>query len=666
MILRRLFPVACMVLLVSSLFMGLVKPIQVAKADENWLNGWTYRKSLEASSGPHVITAHYTAGNDVLGHVYLEGACQPDFDDIRFTGPDGQTPISDVTIRTKVNSDHAEFKVNVGSSPIYVYYGNPTVAAYYSDEALGEGSFGDTDQLSQSYVAPAGGQISGIAMASPVTGYAASLEAVVSSESDSTAQMALLLVGPCLEYVGDSDSGSDETNGWRIVALTETKSISDSSKHREVFMFDAPVPIFKDTLYGIVLWAGEGTKVYYESGGGSGSFFIAGGFSDDLVLYTGGLGNTALGRFLNYEMVDSDEQGVLFRDNADYTRSRSMWHLHYEFNGAIDVEVGEGIGSSYAFDSTVFAPDDSAYGKLAFLGEVADGNKRFWSGVVRLPALPGSGSHVDLMAVLRYPWTALNWLQVITTEGGAQWQLSVASNTSVASHVSFGEVEADTDYLVILSYETDGVDATSEVWVTKLSEPDLLLEASPSATLTTTNDVFGNAFFIGAGTYGDASAISVFFDELALTENFPATFGPYGSEVEVPLAGWETDPRYTNTDYTLNSQATGISLQLNPEDTNSIVTIVNWNLPQLALSDYNYMDVAATGSSNALIRIWLYLDNGSYITFAYREDVGTVNARTLDLTPYTSRTLNGAAFIELTSSDGTTTNIQIINITFAV
>jgi hypothetical protein len=288
-------------LLVSNLFMRLSQPPQEAKAEETWLNGWNHRKSLEASTGIHVITTYYSAGNDVLGHVYLDGECQTDFDDVRFTGPDGQTLISGVTIRTKIGGDYAEFKVPVSSSPIYVYYGNPDAESYYADEALGAGSFGDTDQLTQNYIVPAGGQISGIALASPVTGYAASLEAVVSSASGSTARMALLLMKTCIENVNDIT-----TEGKRIVALTETRFIPASTKHREVFTFDAPVPIFKDTLYGIALWADEGTTVWYETSAGLGSFFLAGGFSGDLVPYTGGFGNSALGRFLNYEMVDSN------------------------------------------------------------------------------------------------------------------------------------------------------------------------------------------------------------------------------------------------------------------------------------------------------------------------------------------------------------------------
>lgn len=66
----------------------------------------------------------YGSGNDVLGHTYLDGACQADFDDVRFTGSDGETLINEVKVRRKVEGDYAEFKINVLESPIYVCHGN--------------------------------------------------------------------------------------------------------------------------------------------------------------------------------------------------------------------------------------------------------------------------------------------------------------------------------------------------------------------------------------------------------------------------------------------------------------------------------------------------------------------------------------------------------------
>ena len=134
------------VLLLSGIFMGLVQFPRVAKAEsENWLSGWSYRKSLIVSGGIHVITVHYGSGNDVLGDTYVNGMCQADFDDIRFTGSDGETLIAGVTIRVKIDGNYAEFKVNFIDSPIYVYYGAVSASALYLPEVFSSGSLGDTE-----------------------------------------------------------------------------------------------------------------------------------------------------------------------------------------------------------------------------------------------------------------------------------------------------------------------------------------------------------------------------------------------------------------------------------------------------------------------------------------------------------------------------------------
>ena len=139
-------------LLLSGIFMGLAHFPQVVKAEgENWLTGWGYRKSLILSTGIHVITVHYGSGTDVLGHTYVGGKCQTDFDDIRFTGSDGETLVADVTVRTKVDSNYAEFKVNVVTSPIYMYYGESSTSGMYVPESFGSGTLGDTDVLTQHY-----------------------------------------------------------------------------------------------------------------------------------------------------------------------------------------------------------------------------------------------------------------------------------------------------------------------------------------------------------------------------------------------------------------------------------------------------------------------------------------------------------------------------------
>jgi len=539
MMMSRGLAIAVLVLLVTSMLVG-ISIVPGAKAEgESWLVGWSYRKGLFVSTGIHFVTVHYGSGSDVLGHTYLNGACQADFDDVRFTSSDGVTLIDGVSIRAEAVGDYAEFKVNVPSSPIYMYYGDSSASWYYADEVLSTGSFGDTRALSLSYVTSGGGELSVIARASPVTGFATSVEAVISSDVGSTAQMALLLMGVCWDQTGSDQTGDLATvEGKRIVALTETKPISaGSGKASVVFQFDHPVPIFEDTVYGIALWAGAGTTVWYESGTGETSFYSNGGFGavGDLVQVL--LGDYAFGRVVNYK-YDVDEQNVLFRDNADYTQSTSMWHDKYVFYGTVGAATGQGIGGSYAFDSTVnpyyYAAGNRymGWGELSFKSEIADGSERFWSGVVRLSDLPGLGRHTDLVAFLNTGWQALNGFGVTGTAAGPQWELSARSESGGDTHHDFGEVEADTDYFVILSYETVGGSATSKIWVTELDAPTLLTEAAPADTLIVPNSYIGNFLFIGAADYmaGNNYPTSVFFDELTLTESFPAVFGAWGMQ----------------------------------------------------------------------------------------------------------------------------------------
>ncbi len=131
----------------------------------------------------------------------------------------------------------------------------------------------------------------------------------------------------------------------------------------------------------------------------------------------------------------------------------------------------------------------------------------------------------------------------------------------------------------------------------------------------------------------------------------------------IPLHGWEDDANYTNAPYVLSSTVSGLSLELDATDTSSILVLVNSNLPNINVSDYSYVDVGVTGSSNARIRIFFYLDDGSYFSIAIWDEPAVVNAASFDLAPYAGRSL-AVGYVELMSSDGTTANIEITKIAF--
>jgi hypothetical protein len=132
----------------------------------------------------------------------------------------------------------------------------------------------------------------------------------------------------------------------------------------------------------------------------------------------------------------------------------------------------------------------------------------------------------------------------------------------------------------------------------------------------------------------------------------------------LPLSGWSMDPRYTNASYVLNSTESSLSLELNATDINSRVTIRNLNVPKLNLSDYQYMAVDVVGSSNARILLRFFLDDGSSFDVVYWKAPTTLNSITFDLSPYAGRTLRGDVYISLKSSDGSTSDIEITEISF--
>jgi hypothetical protein len=107
----------------------------------NWLSGWQYRKShvINPSSGAGagyqiMITVHYGSGTDSGSDVYLNGKCNADFSDIRFTDSSGSTLLS-YWIESYTPSDSAVVWVklidDISSNPatIYIYYGNPNATS---------------------------------------------------------------------------------------------------------------------------------------------------------------------------------------------------------------------------------------------------------------------------------------------------------------------------------------------------------------------------------------------------------------------------------------------------------------------------------------------------------------------------------------------------------
>lgn len=85
------------------------------------------------------ITCYYGSGSDSGFAVYLDGECQADFDDIRFTEDDGET-LLDYWLEDKTDSNYARFWVEISDDlgsdvTIYVYYGNESASSLSDGDA---------------------------------------------------------------------------------------------------------------------------------------------------------------------------------------------------------------------------------------------------------------------------------------------------------------------------------------------------------------------------------------------------------------------------------------------------------------------------------------------------------------------------------------------------
>jgi len=125
-----------------------VTVIYDVRANNNWLEGWQYRKmhKIQGSTAGTVtnyqikIIVHYGTGTDNDADVYLNTRCRCDFADVRFTDSEGN--ILKYWIQEKVNGDYAIFWVKIPNIPtypetttIYIYYGKVDAESESDGEA---------------------------------------------------------------------------------------------------------------------------------------------------------------------------------------------------------------------------------------------------------------------------------------------------------------------------------------------------------------------------------------------------------------------------------------------------------------------------------------------------------------------------------------------------
>jgi hypothetical protein len=141
----------------------MIRPLPVVNAiGENWLTGWSYRKShvIQNSTGAGTnyqvqLIVKNASGSDAGNVLFIDNKTVADFRDLRVTDSDGlsllyawnETVFSglNITIWTKIPEDLSTLNVT-----IYVYYGNPTASNYWDGfntflyfDDFNDGSFGN-------------------------------------------------------------------------------------------------------------------------------------------------------------------------------------------------------------------------------------------------------------------------------------------------------------------------------------------------------------------------------------------------------------------------------------------------------------------------------------------------------------------------------------------
>ena len=136
------FSSLALIALIAFLFLP-AQVLPVSADTAGWMDeDWGYRKSMTVSNSTNEtltdyqvkLTAYYGTGTDSGSSVYLNYHAQDDFDDIRFTTDDGETPLS-YWVESYTAGTSAVVWVECDSIPgsdsaaFYIYYGNSGVSS---------------------------------------------------------------------------------------------------------------------------------------------------------------------------------------------------------------------------------------------------------------------------------------------------------------------------------------------------------------------------------------------------------------------------------------------------------------------------------------------------------------------------------------------------------
>ena len=129
----------------------------------------------------------------------------------------------------------------------------------------------------------------------------------------------------------------------------------------------------------------------------------------------------------------------------------------------------------------------------------------------------------------------------------------------------------------------------------------------------------------------------------------------------IPLSGWNVDSRTTFGNYSLASSESELSLGLDQGIVDDRITILNTQLPNLNLSDYNYISINMNGTNNALVLFRIFFEDGTFVDIAFWESL--IYFKPL-INVTQSGTMRGDAYIALVSSDGNPCSSTFYEISF--
>jgi hypothetical protein len=152
----------------------------------------------------------------------------------------------------------------------------------------------------------------------------------------------------------------------------------------------------------------------------------------------------------------------------------------------------------------------------------------------------------------------------------------------------------------------------------------------------------------------DGLPASVTLEDLSLVKLVPISM-----KTMVLLDIWSVDSRYSIGPYSY-SGGEEMHLGLDVGDAGDRLTIITEDFPKCNLSEYNYLKVRVSGSSNSRVLLRIYLENGSNVDFAYWVDLNYFD----NLIPISDivGSTRGQAFIGLESTDGNPSWIRFTEI----